>query len=117
MIKAGTLSTLRAAVRDDGHDAGFDGELVEDLQLVANELVTNALRHGAPQRQLTVWGASEEIICQVENEGAISDPLAGRRNPRPRAGNGMGLWIVHQLSALVEMRDGVRTTVRAHLVA
>lgn len=117
VIKAGTLSALRAAVRDDGHDAGFGGELVDDLQLVANELATNALRHGAPQRQLTVWGTSEEMICQVENEGALSDPLAGRRNPRARAGNGMGLWIVHQLSALVEMRDGVRTTVRAHLVA
>ena len=117
VIKEGTLSILRAAVRDHGHDAGFDAELVEDLQLVANELVTNALRHGAPHRQLTVWGTSEEMVCQVENEGAISDPLAGRRNPRPRAENGMGLWLVHQLSDLVEMRDGTRTTVRAHLAA
>ena len=117
VIKEGMLRALRVAVRDHGHDAGFGGELVEDLQLVADELVTNALRHGDPQRQLTVWGTSDEMICQVENEGAISDPLAGRRNPRPRADNGMGLWIVHQLSDLVEMRDGVRTTVRAHLVA
>ncbi len=117
VIKEGALSNLRAAVRDHGHDAGFGGELVEDLQLVANELVTNALRHGAPQRQLTVWGTSEEMVCQVENEGAISDPLAGRRNPQPRAENGTGLWIVHQLSDLVEMRDGARTTVRAHLAA
>ena len=117
VIKEGTLRTLRAAVRDHGHYAGFRAELVEDLQLVANELVTNALRHGAPQRQLTVWGTSEEMVCQVENEGAISDPLAGRRNPQPRAENGMGLWLVHQLSDLVEMRDGARTTVRAHLAA
>jgi hypothetical protein len=57
------------------------------------------------------------MVCQVKNEGAISDPLAGRRNPRPRAQQGMGLWIVHQLSDLVEMRDGTRTTVRAHLAA
>jgi anti-sigma regulatory factor (Ser/Thr protein kinase) len=117
VIKEGMLSTLRAAVRDHGRNAGFGGELIEDLQLVANELVTNALRYGAPRRQLTVWGTSDEMICQVENEGAISDPLAGRRNPLPHAKSGMGLWIVHQLSALVEMRDGARTTVRAHLVA
>jgi anti-sigma regulatory factor (Ser/Thr protein kinase) len=116
-IKEETLSTLRAAVRNHGHDAGFGGEFVEDLQLVTNELVTNALRHGVPQRQLTVWGTSEEMICQVENEGAISDPLAGRRYPHPRAEHGMGLWIVHQLSDLVEVRDGTRTTVRAHLAA
>jgi anti-sigma regulatory factor (Ser/Thr protein kinase) len=111
------LSALRAAIRDHGIDAGFDGELVEDLEVVASELATNALRHGDPQRQLTIWGTSDEMICQVENEGAISDPLAGRRNPQPPAEHGLGLWIVHQLSDLVEMRDGRRTTVRAHLVA
>lgn len=116
-IKDETLSSLRAVVRDHGRDAGFGGEFVEDLQLVANELVTNALCHGVPHRQLTVWGTSEEMICQVENEGAISDPLAGRRNPHRHSEHGMGLWIVHQLSDLVEMRDGTRTTVRAHLVA
>jgi hypothetical protein len=62
-----------------------------------------------------MWQTSERMVCQVENEGAILDPLAGRLNPRPSAKNGMGLWIVHQLSDLVEMRDGTRTTVRAHL--
>jgi anti-sigma regulatory factor (Ser/Thr protein kinase) len=117
VIKEGMLSALRASIRDHGRDAGFDGELVEDLEVVASELATNALRHGDPQRQLTIWGTSDEMICQVENEGAISDPLAGRRNPQPPAEHGLGLWIVHQLSDLVEMRDGRRTTVRAHLVA
>jgi anti-sigma regulatory factor (Ser/Thr protein kinase) len=117
VITEGMLSALRAAIRDHGIDAGFDGELVEDLEVVASELATNALRHGAPQRELTIWGTSEKMVCQVKNEGAISDPLAGRRNPRPRAQQGMGLWIVHQLSDLVEMRDGTRTTVRAHLAA
>jgi anti-sigma regulatory factor (Ser/Thr protein kinase) len=117
LLEEGALSALRAAVREHGRDAGFGGDVVEDLQIVANELATNALRHGAPLRQLTIWRTCKKVICQVENEGAISDPLAGRRSPEPRAGHGMGLWIVHQLSDLVEMRDGTRTTVRAHLVA
>jgi anti-sigma regulatory factor (Ser/Thr protein kinase) len=117
VIEEGTLPALRAAIRDHGRHVGFGAELVEDLQVVANELATNALRHGTPHRQMTIWGTSNEMVCQVDNEGAISDPLAGRRVPEPRAEHGMGLWIVHQLSDLVEMRDGARTTVRAHLVA
>ena len=82
---------------------------------MASELVTNALQHGTPHRRLTLWRTPTKVICQVENEGAISDPLAGRRCLHPRAGRGMGLWIVHQLSDLVEMRNGARTTIRAHL--
>lgn len=117
VIEAGRLPAIRAAIRDQGRHVGFDTELVEDLQVVASELATNALRHGDPQRQMTIWGTSDEMVCQVDNEGAIADPLAGRRTPEPRAEQGMGLWIVHQLSDLVEMRDGTRTTVRAHLVA
>jgi anti-sigma regulatory factor (Ser/Thr protein kinase) len=117
VITDGMLSALRRAVRDLVHEAGFDEELVDDLQIVASELVTNALRHGSPQRRLTIWGTSEEMICQVENEGAISDPLAGRRDPHAGADRGMGLWIVHQLAELVEIRGGKRTTVRAHLAA
>jgi anti-sigma regulatory factor (Ser/Thr protein kinase) len=114
-VNEGGLGALRAAMRDFGSERGLTEERADDLQLVANELAANALRHGAPPRQLTLWQASEEVVCQVENEGAISDPLAGRRDPRARPNQGMGLWIVHHISDLVEQRDGCRTTVRAHL--
>ena len=117
VVEEGALGALRAVIRDHGRDAGCGGDRVDDLQIVANELATNALRHGAPLRQVTLWRTPEKVICQVENEGAISDPLAGRRHPEPKAVRGMGLWIVHQLSDLVEVRDGTRTTVRAHLAA
>ena len=109
------LGALRAEMREFGSERGLSADLTGDLQLVANELAANALRHGTPPRLLTLWQASDEIVCQVENEGTISDPLAGRRDPHARANRGMGLWIVHHLSDLVELRDGVRTTVRAHL--
>jgi hypothetical protein len=56
-----------------------------------------------------------EVVCQAENSGAIADPLAGRRAPERQQDQGVGLWIVHQLCDLVEVRNGARTTVRAHL--
>jgi anti-sigma regulatory factor (Ser/Thr protein kinase) len=110
-----SLSAVRALVRDYGEAARIDGEVVDTIKLVASELASNALRHGAPPRELTLWRASGKVICQVDNEGAISDPLAGRRNPQPDSDRGMGLWIVHQLSDLVEVRNGARTTIRAHV--
>lgn len=116
-VEESALGGLRSAIRSLGREAGFGTEHVDDVQVVVSELAANALRHGAPLRRMTLWRTPEEMICQVENEGAISDPLAGRRPPHRRPERGMGLWIVHQLSDLVEMRDGARTTVRAHFAA
>lgn len=114
-IGDGDLRTLRAAIRDFGSEAALGEDLLGDLQVVATELASNALQHGTPPRQMTLWQRSERVVCQVDNEGAISDPLAGRRHPEPTLNHGMGLWIVHHLSDLVEVRTGARTTVRAHL--
>ncbi|MBV8943619.1 MAG: sensor histidine kinase [Solirubrobacterales bacterium] len=114
-VREGDLSAVRAAVRDYARDTHFNGRLLDDLQIVASELAGNALRHGAPPRQLWVWQTPGKVVCQAENRGAISDPLAGRRNPGQDPNHGMGLWIVHHLSALVEVRSGDRTTIRAHL--
>jgi hypothetical protein len=62
-----------------------------------------------------VWGAPGEVICQVEDSGHIHDPLAGRRAPALDAAGGGGLWSVHQLCDLVEVRTGHDgTTVRVH---
>lgn len=116
-IREGELAAARAAARDYARDSDLDGRLLDDLQVVASELAGNALRHGTPPRQLSVWRTREHVVCQVENRGDISDPLAGRRNPGKEPDRGMGLWIVHHLSDLVEVRSGDRTTVRAHLPA
>ncbi len=109
------LASLRAAVRNFGREQRMRASALNDLLVIANELATNAYEHGAPPRRLTLWRALRHLVCQVENEGTITDPLVGRRNPDPRPGHGMGLWIVHQIADLVEVRDGARTTVRAHL--
>ncbi len=116
-LEDGDLGALRAAVRDFGRAQRMRTSALNDLLIVANELATNAYEHGAPPRRLTLWRALRHLVCQVENEGTITDPLAGRRNPDPQPGRGMGLWIVHQIADLVEVRDGTRTTVRAHLAA
>lgn len=114
-LEEGELAGLRAAIRRFGGKSAPTPEFVEDLQLVGNELATNAVQHGSPPRQLMMWRTPETVVCQVENEGPLSDPLAGRRNLEQDPGRGMGLWIVHHLSDLVELRNGRRTTVRARI--
>jgi anti-sigma regulatory factor (Ser/Thr protein kinase) len=90
-------------------------ERVDDLVLAVNELVTNAVRHGDGGGTLHVWRRPSRIVCQVDNGGQITDPLAGRRTPVLDAPGGLGLWTVNQLSDLVEVRSSAAgTCVRVH---
>jgi anti-sigma regulatory factor (Ser/Thr protein kinase) len=111
------LAAVRALAAEEGVRSGVTTQRLHDLKLIANELASNAIQHGGPPMVISVWPDSSRILCEVSNQGCIDDPLAGRRNPIPNEPGGMGLWIVNQLSELVEVRTGERTTVRAHLSA
>jgi hypothetical protein len=51
----------------------------------------------------------------MQDEGFISDPLAGRRIPSPDGAGGIGLWLVNQLCDLAEVRSTAEgTTARVH---
>jgi hypothetical protein len=56
-------------------------------------------------------------LCWQDQPGLeVSDPLVGRRRPAQVAGLGQGLWVVHQLCDLVELRTGADgTTIRLHM--
>ena len=65
---------------------------------------------------LKIWYDSSEIVCQIQDEGVITDPLAGHRQPSLEANGGHGLWIVNQVCDKVEMRsDEAGTTIRLHM--
>ena len=60
--------------------------------------------------------AGNELVCQVQDSGYIDDPLAGRRRPTADAGGGHGLWLVHQVCDLVELRSAPgETVIRLHM--
>jgi anti-sigma regulatory factor (Ser/Thr protein kinase) len=109
------LSQLRALVGARARAAGLPDRRADDLVLAVNELATNAIRHGDGGGLLRVWIAPGELVCQVDDHGHITDPLAGRHMPVPEVAGGVGLWTVNQLCDLVEVRsnrDG--TSVRVH---
>jgi len=62
-----------------------------------------------------IWHTGEEILCQIRDQGWITDPLAGRTR-RPPDERGHGLWVVNQVCDLVEQRTGpAGTTIRMHM--
>ena len=105
-------------VRDfTGHFAarsGLDPDRTAELVLAVGELAANTLRHTSGGGVVHAWTAPGEVICQVSDQGQISDPLVGRR--RPPDASGLGIWVVHQVCDLVELRTGRDgTEVRVHM--
>ena len=109
------LAPVRRLVAGHAQRAGLDAERTVDLVLAANEIAANTISHTTGSGVLHVWYTSEEIVCQVHDQGEITDPLAGRVRHGPDD-RGHGLWLVNKVCDLVELRTGpAGTTVRMHM--
>lgn len=111
------LRDIRDHVRWHGELAGFSRERMADLVLAVTEMATNSIRHGGGAGTLDVWLDGDAVLCQTRDAGRIADPMVGRRRPTLDQPSGRGVWILHQICDLVQIRssaDGttVRVTVR-----
>src|SRR6266480_4203810 len=89
--------------------AGLAPGRVADLVSAVSELAANTMSHTTGLGTLSMWVAGGEVICQVEDTGQITDVLAGTAWRDPVApGGGRGLWVVHQVCDLAEIRTGRR---------
>jgi anti-sigma regulatory factor (Ser/Thr protein kinase) len=88
----------------------------EEILIAVSEVASNSIRHGGGSGVLRTWVGSTSLVCDVADRGVIKDPLVGRVRPPSRQDGGRGLWLVHQLSDLVEIRSTPRdgTRVRLH---
>jgi anti-sigma regulatory factor (Ser/Thr protein kinase) len=110
------LAQVRAFTGEYARRAGLPPRRVADLVTAVHELAANTLRHTSSGGVLNMWASPAEVVCQVQDTGCVSDPLTGRRRPASDATHGHGLWIVHQLCDLVELRTGASgTTIRLHM--
>ncbi|MFI0454542.1 ATP-binding protein [Actinomadura sp. 6N118] len=111
------VAAARAFVVDQAHAAGLPGGLVEDLELAASELATNAIRHGTPATNGGTFTVSFEVIdghaalLRVDNPdpSPISIPN-GTRMPGVDAEGGRGLAILRGLGAHVGIVPGGAVT-------
>ncbi|BFV60674.1 anti-sigma factor RsbA family regulatory protein [Kitasatospora sp. CMC57] len=89
-----------------------------DLLLAIGEATANSVAHGGGSGTLRLWtGANGAAVAEVCDGGQLSDPLVGRSRPRlASTDGGRGMWMVHQLCDLVEIRaTGQGLTLRLHM--
>ncbi len=110
------LASVRAYAASQARGIGLPADRVLDLVLAVGEIASNTFLHTDAGGTLAIWTAGNELVCQVQDRGHITDPLAGRRRPAAGAGSGHGLWLVHQVCDLVELRSGPgETVIRLHM--
>ena len=99
------LAALRTLVLSWGRAAGLGHDAAADLVLAVNELATNSVRHGGGEGVVRAWREPDALVCEVRDSGRLEDPLAGRSAPHADPAGGRGLWLVHQLCDLVQVRS------------
>lgn len=109
-LTAQALAGLRSIVRHHALDSGVSPARAEDLVLAVNELATNSVSYAGGGR-LRLWQEATSLVCEVEDRGRLHDPLVGRLRPPLDQRDGRGLWLVHQLCDLVQLRSSPAGTV------
>ena len=109
------LSAVREDVKTQAHGAGLSPARSADLALAVHEVAANSLKHGSGERVLRIWIERDSLVCEVHDDGRITDPMIGRTAPARDDEKGRGLWMANQLSDLVQVRSGhAGTTIRIH---
>ncbi|MDX5569546.1 sensor histidine kinase [Streptomyces sp. ID05-04B] len=113
---SGDLPAVREKIERCAERHGVDGRRLRELHLAATEVAANSIRHGGGHGVLRTWSENRRLICEFRDAGYIDDPLAGRLKPNGTQIGGRGLWLVHQLCDLVEIRStaDTGTTIRLH---
>jgi anti-sigma regulatory factor (Ser/Thr protein kinase) len=110
-----SVREVRAFVSTHASAAGLVGERAADLVLAVHEVATNSVRHGGGSGELTIWRDGDTVLCEVQDAGCITDPLADRTAPNFESESGRGLWLANSLCDLVQLRSFPgRTVVRLH---
>ncbi|MEU9101953.1 sensor histidine kinase [Streptomyces sp. NPDC048361] len=91
-----------------------------DFVIAVNEAAANSLAHGGGSGTLRLWRTgSGTAVAEIRDGGRLTDPLAGRHCPSLASSQGgRGLWMIHQLCDLVELRThATGLTLRLHMTA
>jgi anti-sigma regulatory factor (Ser/Thr protein kinase) len=112
----GDLRPVRALVAAAAGQAGLSPGRCTDFVIAASEVAANTLRHTSGGGVVRVWATDAEVLCQLEDTGFITDPLAGHWRPAGDLAGGQGLWLVNQICDLAEIRTSeLGTTIRLHM--
>lgn len=107
---------VRQAAAGYARASGLGEDRVQDVVLAVGELAGNTLKHTSGPGTLTMWTAAGELLAQIDDSGHIRAPLPKARREMPGQAGSQGLWLVHQLCDLVDIRSGPGgTSIRIHI--
>ncbi|MDN5747954.1 MAG: sensor histidine kinase [Pseudonocardia sp.] len=111
------LSAIRRFAARRADDAGIDGSRGADLVVAVNEAATNAIEHGDGRGTVRSWTDGDRLVVEVTTLGGPEiDAFAGHLPPDPRGRRGRGMWMIRQLTDLVEIRpEHPGNSVRMHM--
>ena len=113
IYSAGDVPATRRTVAQYARRVGLSEEQVEVLELAASELATNSIRYGGGTGTLAMWLEPDAMVIEFSDSGHLTEPLTGRISPPLDSVGGRGLYLVHQLCDLVQVRSSPKgTTVR-----
>ncbi|MFJ5806076.1 sensor histidine kinase [Streptomyces sp. NBC_01426] len=115
---AGRLADVRGHAESWARRTALDAGRRDDLVLAVSEAAANSVAHGGGKGRLRLWTTpAGDVVAEVSDDGRLRDPLAGRSRPALASGNGgRGLWMIHQLCDLVEVRAlDTGLTLRLHM--
>jgi anti-sigma regulatory factor (Ser/Thr protein kinase) len=109
-------SPVRLFVAEHALRFGVAVSRLDDLVVAVNEVVTNAIRHGAGYGEMRVWATERWAVCDIFDPGTANDRFLGFLRTLTPSDHGHGLWIARQLCDVVEIRtEQPGTVVRLHL--
>ncbi|MBG0564520.1 sensor histidine kinase [Actinoplanes aureus] len=109
-----SLAAVRCFVRRLA-TAHLPGERAEELVLAASEVAANTVDHTWGFGRVTVWTEPGLVVCQLQDTGHLTDPLAGRIGPPHIRHRGYGLVLANELCDLMRIHSSpAGTTIRLH---
>lgn len=117
---ADTLVVLRNTIAAHASRIGLSAQQVNDLVLVAQELASNTVRHGAGHGRVLLWRDDHDLWLQVADPGLGRTDLhlLGHDAPSPTAPGGRGIWLVRQFTHHLDVQasdNGTQITARIDL--
>ena len=93
----GDLRGLRAELRAALAGPAPNGDVTDRMTVVANELATNALRHGRPPTVVRLLRQDDRLIIDVADHDRDAEPKVAA--DRPLGAGGLGLQLTKTFAA------------------
>jgi anti-anti-sigma factor len=104
------IAGLRERAVEAAIEAGAAGELLCDIRIAVGEALTNAYKHGSPNKgvdqiQLRCMTCPGAVVVEIQDEGAPFNPDGVREHdPSKMRDHGMGIFLMREAMDLVEFQ-------------